>query len=69
MFFLSTKEKEFIGVITVTLKEDDVLSAQQYIEKIIYNSDCDLKQSIVSEYNNPFQMISYSSEIDDGDSI
>lgn len=59
---MSTKEKEFIGVITITLKEDDVLSAQQYIEKIIYNSDCDLKQSIVSEYNNPFQSIKYGSK-------
>lgn len=62
---MSTKEKEFIGVITVTLKEDDVLSAQQYIEKIIFDSDCKLKQSIVSEYNNPFQMISYSSDMRD----
>jgi len=61
--------KKFIAVLTVTLEDYDLLGAQQYIEKIIYNSDCDLKQSIVSEYNNPFQMISYSSEIDDGDSI
>ena len=59
---MSTKEKEFIGVITVTLKEEDLLSAQQYIEKIIYNSDCKLKQSIVSEYNNPFQSIKYDSK-------
>ena len=52
-------ESEVIAVITVTLKGDSVLSAQQYIEKIIRDSGCELIQSVVSKYNNPFQVIHY----------